>query len=744
MKFRTLADFSYDWVYWQLPDGSLVYVSPSCERITGYKAEEFIKDPTLIRKILGSENAGDVFSHFEKPNSETEYSSEFQIMNKNGETRWISHSCQPVLDEDGAWLGRRATNRDITDHVERAHAKDASLVSEEKFKLLVEKSFAGVFIIQDAKMVYVNPSFAKTFGYSPEEIIDKFSPRGLIHPSDIQAVMRKLGEILDGKIETGNTVCRAIRKDGSLIYIEVYGMAFEFQDKPAVMGMLLNVTERIKMEKSLIESQKKSQNLIETTGALSLVHSERKYRELADALPEIVFETDINGKIVYANERAFEITGYSMEDFAKGLYVHDFVSQEDKERAKKNFMRTLANDRYHDNEYTFVRKDGSTFPVIARSSLIVENDRPVGIRGLVVDISQRKKAEETLALSEKKYRELADSLPEIVFEADDRGSPTLVNKQTFKILDYSADEIMQMNIIQFLVPEDRQRAIDNIQRRMRGEESRGNQYTIARKDGSTFPAIIFTERLIQEDGKFGLRGIMVNISEAKKAAKDLEILNEKLRVVGSLTRHDVRNKLMAARTNVYLLKKRVGDNPRLVKQFDDIESTFASIDMMFEFSRLYEKIGVELPSVIDVEKCFDEAAALLPSSGSMRIVNECRGLRVVADSLLRQIFYNLLDNSLSHGEKVTQVQLRYANEAEGLKLFYEDDGVGIPIDSKPKLFSEGFSTGESTGLGLFLVKKMIEVYGWTITETGEPGKGAKFVITIPELSKNTKENYKVA
>ena len=77
-------------------------------------------------------------------------------------------------------------------------------------------------------------------------------------------------------------------------------------------------------------------------------------------------------------------------------------------------------------------------------------------------------------------------------------------------------------------------------------------------------------------------------------------------------------------------------------------------------------------------------------------------------------------------------------------MVYEDDGVGIPFENKPRLFTEGFSTGGSTGFGLFLTEKMIEVYGWEIEENGEPGIGAKFTITIPKLNKNGEENYQIA
>ena len=96
------------------------------------------------------------------------------------------------------------------------------------------------------------------------------------------------------------------------------------------------------------------------------------------------------------------------------------------------------------------------------------------------------------------------------------------------------------------------------------------------------------------------------------------------------------------------------------------------------------------------------------------------------------MFYNFIDNTRKYGVKATTINVYYQEEESGkLSLVYEDDGVGISAENKPRLFAEGFSTGSSTGFGLFLIKKMIDVYGWSIIEEGESGKGAKFSITIP-------------
>ena len=158
---------------------------------------------------------------------------------------------------------------------------------------------------------------------------------------------------------------------------------------------------------------------------------------------------------------------------------------------------------------------------------------------------------------------------------------------------------------------------------------------------------------------------------------------------------------------------------------------------------MYEQLGAEELTYIDVEEKLKETVALF--SGSIpTIINQCHGLTVLADSFLRQLFYNFIDNTRKYGKKTTNIKVYYEKtNQDDLRLIYEDDGVGIPFENKPQLFKEGFSTGYSTGFGLFLTKKMIDVYGWTIEENGEPGIGAKFTITIPKLSKNGKENYRI-
>jgi len=220
---------------------------------------------------------------------------------------------------------------------------------------------------------------------------------------------------------------------------------------------------------------------------------------------------------------------------------------------------------------------------------------------------------------------------------------------------------------------------------------------------------------ITDEGYVNLYGR--DITRRKEAEKDLfeafnelALVNEKLDVVGKLTRHDVWNKLFAVTGNIYLAKQMLPPNSEVVKYLNETESAVDQIEKIFDFARTYEQLGVEKLSYIDVGKSFERATSLHADLSGIEIVNDCSGVNVLADSLLNTLFYNLMDNSIKHGEKVSRIGIHCKTGKDSLKLVYDDDGVGISASEKEVIFKEGY---RNTGLGLAMIKKMCNVYGWT-------------------------------
>jgi PAS domain S-box-containing protein len=323
-----------------------------------------------------------------------------------------------------------------------------------------------------------------------------------------------------------------------------------------------------------------------------------------------------------------------------------------------------------------------------------------------------------------------------------------INPRFQQLFGYSLDEIRGKYINQVVVPEDLMEEAEELDKKA----LKGYTYydTVRKtKGGALVPVSISAAPIITEGTHVGKVGVYKDISQLKRAEKTLKealnksaVLNEKLGVVGRLTRHDVRNKLSAITGNIYLATQKMPSR-EISEHLQAADSAVSQIVKILDFASVYEKLGVEELSTIDVGKAVDEAVSLFSDLSAVKVVNECHGLTVLADSLLRQLFYNLIHNSLVHGERVSQIGLSFdTTYKDAVKLVYEDNGVGIPKADKERVFEKGF--GKGTGLGLFLIRKICAVYGWTIRETGKEGYGAKFTIAIPRDGSDGTLRYEIS
>ena len=264
----------------------------------------------------------------------------------------------------------------INNIAEQKKSKKALVESELKYRTMVESSLQGLLIIQTSplRLVFANDSMGRILGYSVEEL-KSLSPKdvaGLIHSEDSTVFFERFERRLRGESAPSSLEFRGVRKDGSIVWLEGFSSRIEYMGQPAVQGIFLDIDERKKFNEILRES-------------------EQRYRELANSLPNIVFESDKNGHLEFVNSTAKEITGFSNEDLEKGLNILQFLVPEDRQRAIERIQRLLSRGSCAPAEYVFLRKDGTTFPALITTTLRISQNKVTGLRGAVIDITESKK-----------------------------------------------------------------------------------------------------------------------------------------------------------------------------------------------------------------------------------------------------------------------------------------------------------------------------------------------------------------
>lgn len=230
----------------------------------------------------------------------------------------------------------------------------------------------------------------------------------------------------------------------------------------------------------------------------------------------------------------------------------------------------------------------------------------------------------------------------------------------------------------------------------------------------------FEARIIPQNDE--VIAIIRDITEIVKARKALELSNKKLKLLSSITRHDVTNHLMASNGYIDLAREASNDISQ-IKFLEEASKANRIIQKRLDFIRVYEEIG-NLDLV-----WHGLAELLLGEDPNITVNNQCKNIKVLADSMFPKVFDGLLDNSLRHG-KATKVKLHCKEIDQGLIIIWEDNGIGIAKDKKHDLFDGGF--GINIGFGLYIIKEILNLSGILIIENGIPGKGARFEMLVPK------------
>jgi PAS domain S-box-containing protein len=460
LRYRTVADFTYDWEYWQAPDGSLRYVSPSCERITGYPAAAFLSNPHLLDEIVLPEDSEAWAEHRRGVTERHGGEVQFRILRRDGEIRWIEHLCQPVTDDHGAFLGYRASNRDATarkqaeeelqrhrEHLEELVAERTAELEKANVALKVEvavrqkaeeaqkealaEALHATRALQRGEQRYALAQRAAHIGSWDWNILsgglhwsDQIEPlfgfeRGqfgatyeafleCVHPEDRQ----RLIDAVDASVEHGadyEIEHRIVWPDGTVRWVLETGDVMRDENgKPVRMvGIVQDVTSR-------------------KDAAEALRESEDMFRTVADQSPNMVF-VNVKGRVVYANRMCEEITGYTRDEFyAPGFDFLQLIARDDQDLFKSNFAARMTGQDVPSYEYALLTKNGKRIDAIVASKLIRYRGEPA-ILGTVTDITSRKRVERALRASQRFLQSTVDSLADNIAILDEEGTILAVN-----------------------------------------------------------------------------------------------------------------------------------------------------------------------------------------------------------------------------------------------------------------------------------------------------------------------------
>ncbi|MDO9550079.1 MAG: PAS domain S-box protein [Methanoregula sp.] len=321
-----------------------------------------------------------------------------------------------------------------------------------------------------------------------------------------------------------------------------------------------------------------------------------------------------------------------------------------------------------------------------------------------------------------------ESLNQVCFTLDDRGTITSVSSGCTALLGFLPEEMIGKSISVFVKPEDRDR-VGAMSGPEIPEKNVPFSFHVVGTEGSVHPARAISRSVSDVVGNTCMIGFIGESGNGNPAEHILCQTNAKIHQLNSIVRHDINNQLTIL--NGYLSLMEQDDSAISSREIVKILLCAADkIHNMVTFTKEYKDAGTRLPMWMNLGKVFQSAQSTSAAAG-VRITTDpaCDEVELFFDPILPVVFEKLIDNSLIHGEHVSEISLHWRRDANGVLIVYEDNGTGIPDAVRPSLFCMG--KGTKNGYSLFLVREILAISGFTISETGIPGKCARFVIAVP-------------
>lgn len=762
-RFRTIADYTYDWEFWISPEGKFIYVSPSAERITGYKPDKFSDEKEMTDAIVIPEDRELIQAHFKHVCTEQGISEiNFRIKRQDGAIRWIHHICQAVYSKDGRILGRRASNRDIT---EKKFAEIALIESEKRYHHLLSSVTNYVYTIYVKNKITTKSihreECKKITGYSPLDFeTDPNLWSKLIYSSDKNFVSDMTARLfqINKKISFEH---RIVHKDGNILWIsntlvphfDATGQLNSYD------GIVVDITERKKAVEALQESEHKFRSLLKQAGdGFELANSE--------------------GRFIEVNKTSCDMLGYSKEELLS-LTISDIDPNFPPERYQSVF-KSLIGMPPTTFETTHRRKDGSIFPVEVTTS-IIQFEQSSYTMAFIRDITERKQTEEKLFQSEQRFRQMADNMQEIFFLFEKKGDKLLyINKVAEKILCIPFDKIQNDHLLIFgaIHPDDLS-SVKFANPSIFYSEPLNEEFRVICPNDEIRWVRLRSFLIHNEKGEIiRIAGLIADISEFKKFQEQTKLQQmqliqaEKMASLGVLVAgvaHEINNPNNFIMLNAPLLREAWKDAVPILDSYLKSNGDFliAGIEYSIMSSNILQMIG-------SIEKGAKRIQAIVKNLKEYARVDEHESFRaieineIVKNAIeiieyiirkktrnftlnlypeplmiygsfqnIEQVIINLVQNAceaLTNSEQKISVTTHLNKDDMLIEIIVKDEGCGIAPENLTKItdpfFTTKIKTG-GTGLGLSVSLGLLKNHGGDLKFDSKPGEGTTVTLTLP-------------
>ncbi|MBI9052905.1 MAG: PAS domain S-box protein [Bacteroidales bacterium] len=764
---KSIVNNTYYWECLIDQDGNYLHVSPACEKICGYKPDQFVNNPTFIIEITHPYYKEKVKKHFcyNKDEILSNYLLEFKIIREDGVECWIEHNCKSVFDNNGNYLGRHEHYKDVTEYKKRLYELEKR---EKKYRDIVELTINAISCTnQEGYFTFFNMQFSNLFGYSFDET-KELRFLDLVHPDDKQRIQEKHEKRFINKESVSNYDFKGIKKDGTIVYI---GIAVSYivnlyGENDGSISYLRDITEqKIANEKIKI------------------------FAQTIESISEGVCIVNTDHKIFYINKAMQNMYGYSTEEIIGN--TPKILSPNTPKVVSDTIYNEALNGGWKGVVWN-VKKDGYVFPVDLTTSLVKNaKNETAAIVGIARDVTERMQSEKFKKIKFNISQALANNIKLDVYisfiidqlkgivnisnyyfalydKENDSFSTSCILDEKDKFLSWSANKTLSALVVKnkkslLVNREEIDRMVQNSEIDIVGTECESWLGVPVSVLGKT--SALFVIQSYKSKNSYKIKDLEIlefvsdqlgKLIERKKYIKDLKKALKNAQESDQLKTaflanmsHEIRTPLNGFLGFVKLLTS-VGNDEEKRNHYIDIINKCSTqllsiIGDIMNISKIetgqievnIEKFEINdlLKSLFEIHKYqFDEKKIdlrLLPD-----LSNKPKEINTDKRKLI-QILSNLLSNSLKFTEQGF-TEFGYDIRSKTFEFYVKDSGIGIENFQCEKVF-ECFRQVEleytrkygGNGLGLSICKGFVELLGGEIWLESEIGKGSTFYFTLP-------------